>query len=697
MSKETEKTNSLPATPQLDAYFQTASDKIWHEAAEKLLKGKPFDKILRSRTIEGFTLEPIYHTAAKIAALTQSEYPGLAPFKRGSHARGSSNGWFTAQRVNSGSVGEANDIILEGLKNGENAVCISLSLNENDAQDAIALRNLSDLQLLFSEVDLSAVPLYCYCGGASAALTAGLSKLLAEIGSNATVLRGWLMNDPITQLAANGNLSAPVNEILEDQVALYRIANTHFPNLKVLGVDMRPWHNAGASATQELGISLAIGAHYLRSLLREEKNISASDVLKNFQLAFAVGSDFFMEIAKLRAARIVWHYMISSFDNKPSNIGVSIHCETSTWNKTLYDPHVNMLRTTTEAMSAVMGGCESLTILPFDEIINGGNAFSRRIARNTHHLLRDESGFHQVIDPAGGSPFIETLTQQLAKQAWDEFREIEASGGIEESLISGAVLERVALTAEQRMNGVNRAKTVFVGTNKYANAAEKSAPNTPNLQMSDDLTFIDSDKTITWLPPLRLSEDGAFEKLQDALAGRLYFAQISEALGYAVNSGSGKTITPLQRYRGAVVFETLRARTEQIPEELLNEAATLICLGKPSEYRARADYTDGILAIAGLKAKRITQLESLEKAVESLKSIQSGILVFCSTDTIYADWITPILQRSEKKNTQRFLLAGKPGDHEENWRKAGMDSFIHLGCNVLNELKAVVKALEDVR
>lgn len=698
MSKELDKLSiPLPAKPDLDSYFSAASEEAWREAAEKLLKGKSFYKTLRSSTVEGFTLEPIYHTAAKVASTTQTDFPGLAPFTRGNTAKGTTRGWRTAQRIQNTSIAAANAAILEGLQRGENGVCISLSLLEDDVSGAIILRNLSDLQLLFREVDLSAVPLYCYCNSTPAALTAGLSRLLSEIGYSSTVLHGWLMNDPVTQLAVSGNLPASIDTLLEDQVALYQISKTHFPHLKVLGADLRPWHNAGASAIQELGVSLAIGAYYLRNVLGANDTLSASDVLENFQLTFAVGSDFFMEIAKLRAARFVWHRMISTFDNKPCETGISLHCESSTWNKTLYDPHVNMLRTTTEAMSAVMGGCESLTILPFDEIMNGGNAFSRRIARNTHHLLREESGFNQVIDPAGGAPFVEELTHKLAKQAWDEFRDIESSGGILEELRMGSLQKKIAATAEQREKKLATAKTVFVGTNRYANAAEKRAQKAPAPQDSDDLTFIDSDRTITWLPPLRLSDDGAFEKLEDALSGRLYFAQLGEALGHGPGSEAENAVIPLHLNRGAEAYENLRGKTEQLPDEIVENAATLICLGKPSEYRARADYADGILAVAGIKAKRIIQLESVEAAINALNTAQSKILVFCSADAVYTDWILSILKKTSKKETQRYLLAGRPGEQESDWRKAGMDSFIHLGCNVLNELKAVVNTLEDAR
>ncbi|MEL6820707.1 MAG: methylmalonyl-CoA mutase subunit beta, partial [Calditrichota bacterium] len=524
MSKELDKSNPLPATPELNTYFQAASEEVWREAAEKLLKGKSFDKTLRSDTVEGFTLEPIYHTATIVASTIQKEYPGLAPFTRGSKPQGNTRGWFTAQRVQYASVTEANSIILEGLRCGENAVCVSVAPGEENTSKAISVRNLSDLQLLFSEVDLSAVPLFCYCNGASASLTAGLSRLLAEIGSSANVLHGWVMNDAVTQLAVNGNLPIAIDRFLDDQVALYRISKAHFPRLKVLGADMRPWQHAGASAVQELGISLAIGAEYFRSVLSKEDHLDAAELLKDFQLVFAVGSDFFMEIAKLRAARLLWHHLVSSFDSKPIESGVSIHCETSTWNKTLYDPHVNMLRTTTEAMSAVMGGCDSLTILPFDEILNGGNSFSRRIARNTHHLLREESGFHQVVDPAGGAPYVESLTRQLAEAAWEEFKNIESSGGIFDSLFGGDIQKKITATAQKRFKRVSTAKSAFVGTNRYANAAERGRQEMPVSLNSDDLTFIDSDRTMTWLPPLNLSDEGAFEKMQDALAGRLYFS-----------------------------------------------------------------------------------------------------------------------------------------------------------------------------
>lgn len=212
-------------------------------------------------------------------------------------------------------------------------------------------------------------------------------------------------------------------------------AATHAPDLRTIQVELHPYHNGGASAVQDLAFALATGVEYLRAM--QARGLDVDTVAPRMQFAFSLGSPFFIEIARLRAARMLWARVVAAFGGNARSQKLRLHGRTSAWTKTRADAYNNMLRATAEAFAGVMGGCDSLHVSPFDEAIGLPDEFSRRIARNVQIILQQECNFYRLVDPAGGSAAVETLTDEIAREAWALFQRIEAQGGMAAALAAG--------------------------------------------------------------------------------------------------------------------------------------------------------------------------------------------------------------------------------------------------------------------
>lgn len=276
--------------------------------------------------------------------------------------------------------------------------------------------------------------------------------------------------DPLGQLARDGRLPRDLDGIHDVMAQLTAWAQANAPQLQTITVQGNPYHNGGASATQELAFALATAVEYLRAM--QARGLSVDDAAPRFRFALSIGSNFFMEIARLRAARLLWAKIVQAFGGNAESQKMRIHARTSAWNQTVYDPHVNLLRGTTEAFSAVVGGCDSLHISPFDELVRVPDDFSRRVARNTHTVLSEETHITHTVDPAGGSWYVETLTDAVARQTWAIFQEVEKQGGMTKTLLAGWPQSQIADTAAKRAANIAKRKDIFVGTNMYPNMKE---------------------------------------------------------------------------------------------------------------------------------------------------------------------------------------------------------------------------------
>ncbi|HPS13843.1 MAG TPA: methylmalonyl-CoA mutase family protein, partial [Prolixibacteraceae bacterium] len=548
--------------------------------------------------------------------------PNEFPFVRGTKVSG--NEWFIRQDIQVTNLEEANKKALEVLNKGVNSLgfvfkgCTEVSV--------------SDLEVLLKDVCLDAIEVNliscCKSVGNGRALAQYISK---KYGADANVIASVKV-DPLGSMTRNGAFDEAV---FAEMKTLVEETNS-LENFRSIAVTGKNFRDAGSSIVQELGFSLAMGAEYLTCLT--EAGLSIDDVACNIKFNFGVGANYFMEIAKLRAARLLWAKIVKVYN--PScecACKMVIHSENTIFNKTIYDPYVNMLRTQTETMSAVLGGTDSMTVLPFDAVYEPTTEFSERIARNQQILLKEESHLDKIADPAAGSYYIENLTDSIADQAWKLFLDVQEKGGYVAAFKEGFVQAQVNATAAKMDSAIATRRENLLGTNQFPNFSEY-------MQHEVDAEVF-SKKTC---------------KSEKAVA------------------------EPLARYRGAQAFEALRYATDVYSKEHKRPLVFMLTIGNLAMRKARAQFSCNFFAVAGFEVVEGKGYSNVEDGVVDAVEAGADIVVICSSDDEYAEFAPAAF---EKLIDGIFVVAGNPACKEELEAK-GIKNFIHVRSNLLEELKS---------
>jgi methylmalonyl-CoA mutase len=435
--------------------FPPVSTKEWMAKIKADLKGADFIKKLVWKTNEGFEVKPFYRSEDIDGLPYISVLPGDFPYIRGTRNNG--NSWLIRQNIDIEDYKLANKKALDILMKGVDSLGFVIKDPESISE--------KNIETLLKGIHFESVELNFLSNGKAKEILEYLIKAVKKEGANLTKIRGAIEADPLGRLMINGNLCITVESGLDYLAALTREALplSHFRTIRV---DASNFTNAGADIVKELAFGLSMANEYMFQLT--ERGISSDIAASKICFSFGTGSNYFFEIAKLRAARLLWSLVVSSYKpEKPESSVMEIHSITSRWNKTIYDPYVNLLRTQTEAMSAVLGGADSLTVDPFDMVFRQPDEFSERIARNQQLILKEEAYFDKTADPAGGSYYIEKLTYMIAENAWKLFVEIEEQGGFMSLLKSGFIQKIIKESAEIRKSDIAGKKEILLGTNKY--------------------------------------------------------------------------------------------------------------------------------------------------------------------------------------------------------------------------------------
>jgi methylmalonyl-CoA mutase len=434
-------------TPLLAEFDRPTFDQ-WQTEVERLLRGAPFAKKMFTTTLEGLTVGSMA-TAADLPAGGSV----LADRDR-------DNGWLVAQEIPLADPGDFNTALLHDLDRGQEAVNLVL---EGAGPRGTHIGHIADLGAALDGVDLARTPLLIQAGAEHLRVAEDLGALCRDLAVDPQKLTGRLGCDPVAGLAFAGTLPKPAAELYDELAALTRRTASASPDLRTLPVYEDPWHDGGADAVLGLALTLSSAVGALRQM--EARGIDLDEAAARVHFNLCVGTDFFTEIARLRAVKALWARVLEASGCEPRH--PAVHVRTSRRTMTVLDPHVNMLRATTQAMSAVLGGVDSLHVAAFDEASRPADAFSRRIARNVQLVLRHECHFDQVTDPAGGSWYVEKLTGELAAKVWERFQEVEAAGGVLAGLKSHRVQDLVAEAATARAARMATRREVQVGTNQY--------------------------------------------------------------------------------------------------------------------------------------------------------------------------------------------------------------------------------------
>ena len=687
----TNETTVPPADALTDALAR------WRKTVEAELKGASFDKRLVTRTFEGIALQPLY-TRADLAHLPALETrPGEAPYLRGVRAHGfKEHRWEAAQEIAAGTPAEFNAALLADLMHGQDSVVLTLDAatrggvaGENTG--GLAVGTLADLTTALAGVDLSAVPVHLRTGADAMPLAALYLALGRERGVALAKLSGSLTADPLGAWAETGR-SCPDLAPLYDSLAQWtQWAAQQAPHLRTIGVDGGRWAEAGGTAVHELAFALATATEYLRAL--QERGVKPDVAGGRFCFQFTTGPQFFTEIAKFRAWPPLWARVLAAFGaDEAVAARAPMQATTARWNQTKLDPHVNMLRVTTEALSAVLGGCDSLHIAPFDAVAGTSDELSRRTARNVHTLLAEEFSLTQTADAAGGSWYVEKLTDELARKAWALFQDIERRGGFAAALRAGLPQQLVREAAAEKTDAVGKRRLGLVGTNLFPNLKEKP--------MATRVTAVHASGSATAVPlpslPPGAGWPARFEAMITAARGGSGLAQLanlSPAAGLPV-----QMIPPAAPWRASAGFENLRAasatfaqRTGQRPRVFLAK------IGPLAQHKARADFAAGFFATGGFELLAKQTFDTAEAAAAAAGASGAAIAVLCSTDETYPALVPAFAAaaKAARPGGLTVILAGLPAEPAmvAAYRAAGVDEFIHVRANVHDLLAQLLKQI----
>ncbi|OIR07219.1 methylmalonyl-CoA mutase [mine drainage metagenome] len=674
----------------------------WKRQVETELKGVPFEKKLVTKTPEGIAIQPLY-TRADLASIPNLDStPGEAPFLRGGRNFGyKDTSWEVCQHVSAKDAADFNEKVLADLMLGQTSVvlepdCIArLGKDPDEAPEpcgcGLGVADIQDAEAALRKIDFSAVSLHCATGANPLPVGTIVLAALARLGADPKTLRGSLTADPIGELLRRGSLPAGIEAEFDAVAAWTHALAKKAPQVRTIGVDASIWLEAGASTTQELAFAIATGLASLRAM--KDRGIKPETAAAKMRFTFSVGSQFFMEIAKFRAFRLLWSRILSAYGVAEAAATSAVHARTALYDKTVHDAHVNMLRVTTEALSAVLGGCDSLHVGPYDEVTGTSDEFSRRIARNVHVLLAEEFSFKETADPSGGSWYIETLTDELARKAWALFQEFEAKGGIVAALRAGTPQALVAAVALEKADAVSKRRSGIVGTNLFPNLKEKVlAAGTPD---ADALA-----RRAAAVKSRRPDAPKGIKPLDvDALvAAASRGATVGQLARASLPSSSGsEKITPLSLRRVAEGFERLRAASDAYASRTgARPKVFLAKMGPVLQHKARADFSAGFFAVGGFEPLGKQTFETPESAAAAAAASGARVAVLCSTDETYPT-LVPAFAAALKaaKPDAVVVLAGLPADKAlaDQFKAAGVDEFIHIRANVGDLLANLLKKI----
>ncbi len=595
--------------------FPPVSYDEWRKKVETDLKGADFDKKLVWRTNEGFNVQPIYRIEDIEDSKTTNSLPGQFPYVRGTRT---DNDWYARQEILAEDPKQANadarDVLTRGIT--------SLGFKVAEAADVSTL--LDGIDLTKVEINLDC------CPGKAVEVAKALVEYIKAQGAT-EAFRGSIAFNPLRKALRHG---APLCDCVVSKAVALIEAVKDIPTLRVIDVDSAMFCNAGAFIYEELGYALAWGAQWMTALT--EAGVSVDEAARRIKFDMGVSSNFFMEIAKFRAGRMLWADIVKQY--KPADEAAAkmmVHASTSRYNQTIFDAHVNLLRSQTETMSAAVAGVDSITVTPFDAPYKKPDEFSERIARNQQFLLKEESHMDKVIDPAGGSYYVETLTVSIAREAWKLFLSIDEAGGFFAKVADGTVQQAVTEASKKRHTDVARRKEILLGTNQYPNINEMAA-----------------------------------DKIE-----------IKDSEGQCGCAAEGDPAKALPTKRAASDFEQLRLATEAAANR---PKVFMLTIGNLAMRLARAQFSSNFFGCAGYEIIDNLGFDTVEQGIDAALEKKADVIVLCSSDDEYAT-LAPEAFKYLNGRAQ-FVVAGAPACMDD-LKALGINDYVHVRVNVLDTLR----------
>lgn len=612
------------------ADFPAISTKEWKDKIIADLKGADFDKKLVWRTPEGFNVQPFYRQEDLKGLKTTVSAPGQFPYVRGTKTN---NEWAIRQNICAcKNARKANAKALEVLNKGITSLGFCL--------DAEKL-NYHFIKVLLDGIKADAIAInFSICPCAAPELAGILVRYYGRSGYDFKKVVGSINVDPMKQMLIKGK-PLTREQVTEKIVATVKAAKS-LPNYRVVGVNSVILNNSGAYCAQELAYALAWGADYMTMLT--EAGVPNYQAARAIRFNMGIGGNYFMEIAKFRAARLLWAKIVEAYKAPTFTTALkeaakmNVCAETSRFNMTVFDAYVNLLRSQTETMSAALAGVDEIVVTPFDVTFEQPTDFAERIARNQQLLLKEESHFDKVVDPAAGSYYLENLTHAIATEAWKQFLAIQEQGGMYEMIAAGKVQAAMQENLTKRLGDVAKRKEILLGSNQFPNFNEKAA-----------------------------------KKIKTTGCGC--------GCGTCSTKPEGALAT-LPVARAAEEFEALRLETEAAKKQ---PVAFMLTIGNLAMRIARAQFSCNFLACAGYKVIDNNGFATVADGIKAARKAKADIIVLCSSDDEYATY-APEAWKKLQGAKELFIVAGAPACMED-LQKLGIENFINVRSNVLETLK----------
>ena len=600
--------------------FQAPTTQEWLDKIEVDLKGADFNKKLVWRTNEGFNVQPFYRREDVLKLKTPDSLPGEFPFVRGN--KKDDNTWYIRQDIVADDAAEANKKALDILNKGIDSLGFYIP---GEKVSAAFIETLLD-QIFCDIVEVN----FHTCQRHALELAQILTAYFEKKGYDKEKVVGSIDFDPMKKMVMKGK---DTSEVLATAPQLVE-ALKDYPQFRCICVNTVALNNAGAYIVQELGYALAWGNEYLQQLV--DAGVDVDLAAKKIKFNMGVSENYFMELAKFRAARMLWAQIVKQYEPKcDCACKMCVNAVTSEYNQTLFDSYVNLLRSQTEAMSAALAGVHSMVVTPFDVTYEAPTDFSERIARNQQLLLKEECHFNTVVDPGAGSYYVEHLTDSLAVEGWKIFLKVEEEGGFLAAVKAGTIQDDINATNVKRHGDAAKRKEFLLGTNQFPNFTEKS--------------------------------------------------EGKRAVGCGCCCGKAKdssepAFKAISSTRLAADFEDLRIHTEETKVPV----AFMLTIGNLAMRQARAQFSCNFLACAGYKVIDNLGFKTVEEGVDAALEAKADIVVICSSDDEYAEYAIPAFKYLDGR--AMFVVAGAPACMDD-LKAAGIENFIHVRCNVLETLK----------
>jgi len=605
--------------------FPSTSTEAWESQLKKDLKGADYEKTLFTTTREGIKIQPFYRKEDLEKVKFVNNASGSTPFG-GIHKE--NNDWLIRQDILVDNISNANKNAIELKNKGVQSIGFLFS---DQFQPSV-----KDIEHLMENIHSEELEVNFMCGPASHKILAIYEELVSKYKRNPEKIQGSVDFDPFMAYTFRGKLCQTEEYAFTHSKQMVHAAKA-LPNFRVIAVHGHNLRNAGADVVQELAFSLSQGVEYLDRLT--DLGLSVDKIATHLKFNFGVGSNYFMEIAKLRAARYLWSKVMSSFSfEQESSAQMHIHSVPTTWNKSVYDSHVNILRTTTEGMSAILGGTDSLSLTAYNMTYQLPTEFSERIARNQQLVLKEESFLDKVADPASGSYYLESLTKSLAEKAWNLFLQVEDLGGYIAALKRGFIQDAIEASASKSTEAMATRREIVLGTNQYPNFTES----------------IDEMLNPDVFEPLDLRASNA-------------------------------EIRTLKQSRLSIAIERIRQKTDLFAQKNHRPKVFMLSVGNKAIRKARAQFACNFFACAGFEVEDNNGFENVDEGIQASIESKADIIVICSSDKEYPAFVEAVFDKLQYHAI--LVVAGYPKTLIEEIERAGVNHFIHAKSNIVEDLK----------